>query len=275
MRRMQAQRGGTIMRGGFTSLSSGLAFGLVSALAVSGAHAGIHGSEIGNDELVTIQVASRTGTPVGLYGDRSYNLQGLAGDAATGRLWGLSAETGRLYSVDATTGASSVFSDALFVNNANGLAFDPLLNHLWVSNNAGGLWTYDLGTGVADFRGTAATGDLEGLAFDAATRTLYALGVAGGTVYTVDTGTLALSPVVSLGPGTWRGLTYDASTDTLVASRVGTETFIAEIDPLTGQVIGQGVVTGIGQFTQGLAYIPAPGVIAVAALSGLAALRRR
>lgn len=252
-----------------------LTCGLV--IALSGlSSADIFGTEVGSDTLVHIDPSNLSGSVIGPYSSGSYNIQGLAGNAATGELWGLSAGTGQLYSLDAATGASNAITSGFFGGNANGLAYDANRNRLWVSANSGLLAYHDLGTGVNNIVGFAPMGDLEGLAFDAASDTLYALSDSDDRLYTIDTTSLAMTAISGdLGSGTWRGLTYDPSTGRLVASSVGLITYVREFDLATGQFLNSGLITGVGGFVQGLAFIPAPGVLGALATAGLLMRRRR
>jgi DNA-binding beta-propeller fold protein YncE len=254
---------------------------VVSSFAAAASGGQVFGSEVVQDALVSVDLATFTGTTIGPYSNGSFDLNGLAGDSASGVLYGLDAGSGRLYSVDPTTAQATAIPNAAFGGNANGLAYDAGLDRLWVSNNGGNLSFYDLGTGVFGSLGqvgtaTAGLSDLEGLAFDNASGTLYAINDRTDRIYAVDTQTLFATEVSGpLAPALWRGLTFDDSTGRLVASSVGSSSIFAEIDPATGTVVRSGTVSGIGNFSQGLAYlIPAPST-GVALIAGAVCMGRR
>lgn len=240
-------------------------------------HAQVFGSEVGIDRLVTIDVPTRSATDVGPYTMiDAFNLNGLAANANTGQLYGLDAGSGAIFSVDPDTAAATAITGNVFLGNANGLAYDANRNRLWVSNNNGLVSFLDLTSGQAGTVGTAQINNLEGLAFDAATDTLFALSDTDDRIYTLDVDSLAATALTgSLGGGNWRGLTYDSSTNHLIASRVGGATFLTEIDATTGDLLEMGNVANVGPFVQGLAFIPSPGATSVLALGGLASLSRR
>lgn len=246
----------------------------VSILAAA-ASAEILGSELGSDTIVRIDVSGRSGLSVGAYSDGSFNLNGLDGDATTGRVWGLDAGSGRLYSVNPGTGTATVLAGALFTSNANGLAYDANRDRLWISNNSGQIQFYDLLSGQHGSAGNTGLTNLEGLAFDAASDTLYALRDTDDRIYTIATDTLASAAISpALEGGNWRGLAFDSSTGNLVATRVGLSTFMVEFDPSSGQVVASGDLSEIGPFVQGLAYIPAPGSLVLVGVGGLVLTRR-
>jgi len=246
---------------------------LASLAAAAGAD--IYGSEVGSDQLVRIDVATRAGLTVGPYSDGSFNLNGLAADAATGRMWGLDAGSGRLYAVNAQTGAATAISAGLFTGNANGLAYDANRDRLWISTNGGQIQYYDLGTAQHGVLGNTGLTNLEGLAYDSVSRTLYALRDTDDRIYTIATDNLAWSAISpNLEPGNWRGLTFDSSTGHLIASRVGTSTYLVEFDPSTGQVMASGDLAGAGNFVQGLAHIPSQGGSVLLGIGGLILSRR-
>lgn len=248
----------------------------LAALGISfAAGAEIFGSEVGGDNLVRIDVATRAGLSVGPYSDGSFNLNGLDGDAATGRIWGLDAGSGKLYSVNAATGTATAITGGLFTGNANGLAYDANRDRLWISTNGGQIQFYDLGTAQHGVLGNTGLNNLEGLAYDSVSRTLYALRDTDDRIYTIATDNLAWSAISpNLEAGNWRGLTFDSSTGHLIASRVGTSTYIVEFDPSTGQVMASGELAGVGNFVQGLAYVPAPGSLVLLGIGGLVLARR-
>lgn len=177
------------------------------------------------------------------------------------------------------------------------------------------LYTVDTGTGTASFVGAHGINDLFALAWDTSTGTMYASQFAGGSgLYTLDPSTGApttINPAMSAGIG---GLTYNFSTDQLVGSNDGAGD-LYDIDRATGAQtlifdgpfvndsglaydamnnyywgidwsgvlfyydIGAGyartdVLTGLGAH-DGLAWVPAPGSLALLGLGGLAAARRR
>ncbi len=240
-------------------------------------HAQVFGSEVGSDRIGIIDVPSLTNTDVGQYTSfDAFNLNGLAANTNTGQLYGLDAGSGAIFSVDPDTAQAVAITGNVFVGNANGLAYDANRNRLWVANNNGLVSFLDLTSGQTGTVGTAQINNLEGLAFDAATDTLFALSDTDDRIYTLDVVTLAPTALSdSLGSGNWRGLTYDANTNRLIASRVGGTTFLAEFDIATATVLQSGDVANVGPFVQGLAFIPSPGAMGVFAISGAAMFRRQ
>lgn len=256
------------------------AAGLVAI--ASGAHATILGSEISQDVLISFEVSDLDATTIGPFGinQSGVDIQGLAANPATGEVWGISAGAAAAFTIDITTGAATqLTSTNTFRGNANGLAYDANRHVLWAASNSGEVWQYDIASGNTTSIGFVDRAALEGLAFDPATDTLYAINDVDDRIYTLDTTTLAATPITApLDGGFWRGLTFDGDTGTIVASRVGgatAATFINVVDPATGMVIQSGVVSNAAAFTQGLAYVPTPGSLALLALGGLAATRRR
>ncbi len=255
--------------------TSAIAIAGIAVLAVSGASAEIFGTEVGDNQLVTINMETLTGSNIGTYATGSFDLQGLAANSMTGQIYGLSTVTGALYTVDSSTGLATVMTNNLFGGNAVGLAYDRNRDRLWVSDNIGQLSYYDLKTGENGLAGLTSITNIEGLAFDAATDTLYALSDTDNRLYTLDTDTLAATAISdNLGEGLWRGLTFDESSRRLIASRVGTATYMVEFDLDFELIFRSGDITGIGQFTQGLAYVPTPGAISLLGLACLGGMRR-
>lgn len=248
-----------------------------AVFVASGAAASIYGSEVGADRLVTIDLSTMTGTDVGAYSNGSFNLTGLAANAATGRIYGLDAGSGRLYTVNNGTGTATAMTGNLFAGNANGLAYDANRDRLWVANNIGQISFFDLGTGQSGLVGSTTLSNLEGLAFDAVTDSLYAISDADDRLYRLDTTTLAATTISEpLGDGNWRGLTFDSTSGRLIASRVGTETWAVEFDLDFELIFRSGAISGIGPFTQGLAYVPTPGGASMGLVGlGLMSVRRR
>jgi hypothetical protein len=247
----------------------------VTLLAASGAAANIFGSEVGADRLITIDMSTLTGADVGAYSNGSFNLTGLAANADTRQVYGLDAGSGRLFTVNADTGAANAITGDLFTGNANGLAYDANRDRLWVANNLGQVSFYDLGTGSSGLIGSTTLTNLEGLAYNAATDTLYAISDTDDRLYTLDTTTLAATAISDpLGDGDWRGLTYDSTSGRLVASRIGT--WAVEFDLDFELIFRSGEIAGIGPFTQGLAYVPTPGTATMGFVGlGLVSMRRR
>ncbi len=239
------------------------------------ASAQLFGSEVGADRLSSIDAATLTATDIGAYSANQFDLNGLAGGARG--LFGLDAGSGTIFNVDPDTAAAVAITGNVFGGNANGLAYDANRDRLWVSNNGGLVSFYDFGTNTTGVIGTASINNLEGLAFNAATDTLYALSDTDDRLYTLDTTSLAATAISpALEGGNWRGLAYDSSTNRLIASRVGGgSSFLAEFDLTQGMVVNSGNLSGVGQFVQGLAYVPTPASGTVLALGGLMTLRRK
>ncbi len=184
-----------------------------------------------------------------------------------------------------------------------------------IGTDRNGLYTVDTGTGAATLVGDHGINDLFSVAWDSTTDTLYAAQFLGGSgLYTLDQGNgsaTTIDPGMDRGIG---GLMYDASRDMLVGSSdgagdlydidrgTGAQTLLFDgpfvndsglvhdtvhdlywgidwsgnlfhYDPNNGYARTD-VMTGLASH-DGLAYIPAPGSLAVLGLGGLVATRRR
>ncbi len=178
-----------------------------------------------------------------------------------------------------------------------------------------GLYTVDLGSGNATAVGSHGINDIFAVAWDGTTDTLYATQFSGGSgLYTIDQGNGSATTIngsMNVGIG---GLMYDASRDMLIGSQDGAGD-LHDIDRSNGNQVllfdgpfvndsglthdtindlywgidwsgvlfnydpnngfaRTDVLTGLGSH-DGLAYIPAPGSLALLGFAGLVATRRR
>ncbi len=250
----------------------------------------LYGSEVIADVLVSIDRNDASASVIGPFFPTNTQgaIRGMAADIANEILFGLGDTPGsqqQIFQVNITNGALTPLV-ATGTTNPNGLAFDSSQGALYFTdNNTNGLYRVDLvasrgaGGGLSPaFVGTIGGGfsNVEGLAYDPFTDTLYGLADSSDQIIVIDksnAGAVALA-TNPLGGGNWRGLTFDTNTQTLLATRViGSP--LAEIDPVTGAVTFLGDVAGpgVGGATQGLAFIPAPGTALV--LGGLLGAGRR
>ena len=232
------------------------ALALLAVAGAASAQGTLYGVVLNPHNLVRIDPAAVSATIVGPVG--GVVLTGLAADAATNTIYGISPTNGALYKVNPATGATTAISGPLFPNNANGLAFDPPNNRLFVSDlNANALHSYNLTTGVATFLSNfAGATDIEGLAYDSSTQTLYGLsdGATEG-VFKIDPSSGQTSLLATMTTsGIWRGLDIDPATGTLYATRVN-PSMLTTVSVTTGAVTNLGPIAGIGPVVQGLAWM--------------------
>lgn len=266
-----------------------LALAVAPALLAAHAHAAtLFGSEVVNDVLIDINQSTAIATVIGPVVPApaaTFSLRGLAADPGTGRLWGVGGNlsTQFLYSVNTSTAVITTIT-ATGTDNPNGLAFRPASQTLFFTDNlSNALYSYDVSTDGApsgvNFIGTISGGfaDVEGLAYDPLTDTLFGLAASHSTIVVINQSTAAATqlPGINLPAATWRGLTFDTQQRLLYASHVGSSLYT--IDPDTGAhtLIAPITGAGVGFATQGLAHIPAPPAAALLALATLPGRARR
>lgn len=180
---------------------------------------------------------------------------------------------GDLFTLNTATGAASLLADGntlvpesgLALRNSDGRLFTTIFDDLQGSNATPAGWSSIGASGLNSF-------DVSGLAFDASDR-LFGL---------VSNSTLADELVefnVSTGAATVIGITGTNSDNTAGLTFVGSQLFASDgaslysINTTTGaaSLIGSHGVAGFS----GIAFIPAPGSVALLALSGAIVARRR
>jgi hypothetical protein len=210
--------------------------------------------------LVKINPSNGSFQPVGPF---NFNVQGLAYAPDLDQLFGLSAETHRVYRINRTNAQTTpIGTGPHSFGNANGLAYDTLRHRLVASANGDGgpgnrLFAIDPVTGaytsLATITGAA---NVEGLAYDPATDTLFGLADTEDRILSIDPQTGAATTRAQLPSLNWRGLEYDAARQVFYATVSSSGDFyeIALTPTPAVRFIG---FTSPG--TQGLALVPEPG----------------
>lgn len=180
---------------------------------------------------------------------------------------------GDLFTLNTTTGAASLLADGntlvpesgLALRSSDGRLFTTIFDDLHGSNAVAATWSSIGASGLGSF-------DVSGLAFSGADR-LFGL---------VSNSTLADELVefdVNTGTATLIGITGTSSDNTAGLTFVGNQLFASDgsslytINTATGaaSLIGAHGVAGFS----GIAFIPAPGTVALATLGGAMFARRR
>ncbi len=208
-------------------------------------------------------------------------INGMAYDRNTDTFFGISASGDRVYTINQHTGAATALGDMLAYDNANGLAFDPINNILYgTDNNTNELFWVDTNNGRSNFLARIGGGfsEIEGLAFDADNDVLYGLTQLQSAIVRIDVRTGEATHVASLQAEVWRGLTWDGDTGSLYLSAVNIfeDAAIFRYDIAADRVSFIGHSIGV-EAVQGLAHrsIPAPASVALLGLGGAFAQRRR
>jgi hypothetical protein len=204
------------------------------------------------------QINKTTGA-IGLVVPTQNNINGLAYDSATDAIYGNFG--GTLVTVNVTTGAITQLRAFRFYS-VTGLAYDPGANQVY------GIRQYPLPeliaidpvTGSARSIGPTAPSDLQALAFDPKTGTLYATQAVNSDLYTINRFTGAATKIGSHTLGSLRitGLEFDPATDTLYGAE---ESFggLYKINTVTGSPTFIGSLGVMGM--SGLALDPATGIL--------------
>ncbi len=259
------------------------------ALAAHTHAAILFGSEVVSDVIIDINQSTAAATVIGPVipaPAAQFSLRGLAADPSTGRLWGVGGNlsTQFIYSVNASTAAITPITST-GTDNPNGLAFRPASQTLFFTDNlTNALYSYNVSTDGVPSGGISLIGqisggfaDVEGLAYDPRTDTLYGLAASHSTIIIIDQNNASATqlPGVALPSAIWRGLTFDTQQQLLYASHVGSSLYT--IDPATGAHALVAPITGagVGFATQGLAHIPSPAPAALLTLAALSRAKRR
>ena len=209
----------------------------VRGLAVDPVTNTVYGSDVVNDNLVTLDPLTGQASVIGPLGFG--DVQGLAFDPSTGKLYGVDDATDNLIQIDTTTGAGTAIGPHGFPH-VWGLAFDPVTNTLYGSKEGSSgvvkLITIDTATGMGTNVGSIGFPEVWGLAFDPATNALYgskegALGASG--LITIDATTGIGQEVGPTGFGDVQGLGFSSSANQLMGTNPETGEVIS-IDPLSG-----------------------------------------
>ena len=215
----------------------------------------IFGSEVVADQTILIDPLDASWTQVGIDG---IGFSGLDFDAVHGRLFG-SDTSADLYTIDVETGAPTLVGN-IDILHGYGLAYIPSMDRLIVSDFPGNIHRVNPDNGRSRRIGRVgggAFGNIDGLAFDPVTETLYGISEDAQALLVIDPDTADAVPIdVDLPEDQWCGLTFDVDRGVLYATSV-TPTRLYEIDPVKGTTTYLGTLSGASA-VHGLAYIPLP-----------------
>jgi DNA-binding beta-propeller fold protein YncE len=238
----------------------------------------LFGSDAFSTAIGTIDPNDATWSQIGPAGQV---ITGMAYDRNTDTFYGISPSGNRVYTIDEHTGAARGLPDMLAYDNANGLAFDPINNILYgTDNNTNDLFWVDLANGRSNTIARIGGGfsEIEGLAFDADNDVLYGLTQLQSAIVSIDVRTGEATHVASIESQVWRGLTWDGDTASLYLSAVNIfeDAAIFRYNIADDRLVFVGHSIGV-EAVQGLAHrsIPAPASVAVLGLGGAFASRRR
>lgn len=254
---------------------SGFVIALTPAFAMG---TQILGSDVYTTKVGTIDRDTAAWDEIGV---ANAPISGMAYDSNHDVLYGISPTFDAVYTINQDTGAATVIGSggSLGYDNANGLAYNPITDTLWATdNNTNTLFTVDTRTGVGTAVATISGGfsEIEGLGFDAATGTLYGVTQLQRSVVSIDTTTGEATAVADELPNlVWRGLTFDPEYRVLFLSAVTIfgDAEIYTLDPTGGRLDLRGATTGV-EAIQGLAAVPEPASILLC-LGMMLTLRRR
>jgi len=244
----------------------------------------IYGSDVVDDNLVSIDSSTMNGQVIGLFGPSGpvFAMTGLAFDPIDTTLYGISPSTDAIYTINPLTGFATLLATVSTGGNPNGLAFDSNHSLLYLTdNNSNGLYSYNVVSSEFQLVGAITGGfsNVEGLGYDPQTDTLFGLADDQDQIIRIDTSSAEATALPNaLGSGTWRGLDFDYISGMLFATRVNDGAPLTVIDPLTGIGIDLGKIIDHGRFdfVQGLAVVPEPSTLVLLACAcGLVYLRHQ
>jgi hypothetical protein len=225
-------------------------------------------SPFGSQSLYAVDASTGAATLVGSTGLRQ--ISGLSWDGANSRLVALTV-AGDQFAIDTTTGASTLLVDSSFgvpegsIAFSGGTAYSTLFDnlHAW----SGSAWSQVGPSGLA------AGADISGLDFGGGL--LLGLALNGGgadQIVSLDVSTGAATVIGATG-------TNAASVAGLAYGFIGGAWYMTDGSSLYTVHSASGAATLVGAHGvdgfSGLAFVPSPGVVALLALSGLVAARRR
>ncbi|MBI4915076.1 MAG: hypothetical protein HY825_04455 [Acidobacteria bacterium] len=183
--------------------------GTTAGLAIGAANV-VYLTSTGNDSLYTLDLATGTATLVGAYGDAAIVMHGLEYVPATGKLYGASSHNGGLYDINTATGAATLIGTSGLGSFTN-LGWDSTNGIMYAtnSNTPENLYTMNLATGAVTLVG-ALNGPTNpnGVAYVAATDTLYMVDNSTDNLYTINRATGAATLIGTTGSGNLLGLAW-------------------------------------------------------------------
>ena len=248
---------------GFWTLGSASAFAALPA----GEHLVTIGCQGENGRLVDVNVDDASGTVIGApISEAQFQcaVQG-AFDPVTGYIYypqmGDSNVNDALFKTDLDgnqTNLGDFTLNGTAVGNVTSLAIDSSGN-AYLFDDAENLYSVDLETAALTLIGTSTVGSsFESLAFDRTTDTLYALRQGGGTVYTVDVSTAALTDTGFDIANYVMGITFDdAGLMWVLTDDVLSELATFDVDSGTVTLIANGDllnIAGDDYYTQSAVY---------------------
>jgi len=213
----------------------GLLIGDIGGLAFDPVTGTLYGADVGQDQLVSLDVQTGVGTPIGPLGYSQ--VDGLAFDPGTGTLFGTDTQYDVLITIDTATGAGTAVGPpgSLGFNQVRGLAFDPGTGTLFGADSfSDRLITIDTATGVGTAVGPLGFLGLRGLAFDPGSGTLHGFDNPTNQLVAIDTSTGAATAVGPPGFGLVFGLGFDPGTATLYGADSAAPGQLIEIEASTG-----------------------------------------
>lgn len=175
------------------------------------------GGNVAGNQLVSMDKTTAMTT---LLTSMQVQPNGLAYHNGSNRMYAVDAGPESVYEIDMKTGAATLIAP-LPDENWNGLAVEASTGMIFVSSIEGDerLFKIDPDTGAVTPVGVfVGAKDVEGLAFDSSTDTLYGVDDLSNQLVVIDQDTAAATAVLALPAANWRGLTYDPSLHALFAS---------------------------------------------------------
>lgn len=245
---------------------------LAAGLFAGSAYAGLYGvasfSNFGVQSLYAIDQATGSATVIGSTGLRQ--IVGLDYDTAGGRLLALTA-AGDTYQINISTGASTLVVDGSFGVPEGAYAFQGGTGYTTLFDNLQ-FWTGSAWQEIGP-SGLAPGSDISGIDFG--NGLLLGLATNGAdpdslVSFNPLTGAATFIGLTGTNSGAIADLTYDFLSGSWLLSDGAN---LYTVDPTTGaaSLLGAHGVSGLS----GLAFVPTPGSIALLALGGLVAARRR
>jgi hypothetical protein len=206
--------GGRAVIGAAQGDKQGQNVGFVEAITFDSTTRVLYGVDISNDQLITIDVSTGAGTPVGPIGVAG-GVRGLAFDPSTGTIYGADIGADQLITIDSSTGTATAVGSIGFFN-VQALAFDPTTGTLYGADMISDqLITIDTATGVGTSVGPLGFDRVQGLAFDSPTSVLYGVDRDTDQLLAIDSATGVASVIGPLGFEGVSGLAFNAVTSTL------------------------------------------------------------